>query len=104
MERTLIPLQPLFIKASCGQLQTCLFFFRGSSLIQPAQDGCVRETLTDGLDLIFTDIMGVLILAQRSGPDYSLQKLVYFFSILVRSFQFTIHGFFIRQNMHVFFF
>ncbi|KAM7436454.1 hypothetical protein ABFA07_013721 [Porites harrisoni] len=45
-----------------------------SSLVNPASDGCVRETLTDGLDLIFTDIMGVLIIAERSGPDYSLHK------------------------------
>ncbi|XP_073230424.1 alpha-1,6-mannosylglycoprotein 6-beta-N-acetylglucosaminyltransferase A-like isoform X3 [Porites lutea] len=45
-----------------------------SSLVNPASDGCVRETLTDGLDLIFTDIMGVFIIAERSGPDYSLHK------------------------------
>ena len=48
-----------------------------SSLVNPASDGCVRETLTDGLDLIFTDIMGVLIIAERSGPDYSLHKFVF---------------------------
>ena len=34
----------------------------------------MRETSTDGLDLIFTDIMGLMILAERSGPDYSLHK------------------------------
>ncbi|XP_015757927.1 PREDICTED: alpha-1,6-mannosylglycoprotein 6-beta-N-acetylglucosaminyltransferase A-like [Acropora digitifera] len=45
-----------------------------SSLVHPAQDGCVREASTDGLDLIFTDIMGLMILAMRSGPDYSLHK------------------------------
>ena len=54
-----------------------IFSFVSSSLVHPAPDGCVRETLTDGLDLIFTDIMGVLIIAQRSGPDYSLHKFVF---------------------------
>ena len=34
----------------------------------------MREASTDGLDLIFTDIMGLMILAMRSGPDYSLHK------------------------------
>lgn len=51
--------------------------FVPSLLVNPASDGCVRETLTDGLDLIFTDIMGVLIIAERSGPDYSLHKFVF---------------------------
>ena len=51
--------------------------FVPSSIVNPASDGCVRETLTDGLDLIFTDIMGVLIIAERSGPDYSLHKFVF---------------------------
>lgn len=43
-----------------------------------ASDGCARQSMTDGYDLIFTDIMGVLIIAQRSGPDYSRHKLVFF--------------------------
>lgn len=45
-----------------------------SSLVHPAPDGCVREVSPYGLDLIFTDIMGLLIIAERSGPDYSLHK------------------------------
>jgi len=45
-----------------------------STLLNPASDGCARQDMTDGLDLIFTDIMGVLIIAIRSGPDYSRHK------------------------------
>lgn len=45
-----------------------------STLMNSASDGCARQNMTDGLDLIFTDIMGVLIIAQRSGPDYSRHK------------------------------
>ena len=46
--------------------------------MNPASDGCARQNMTDGLDLIFTDIMGVVIIAVRSGPDYSRHKLVFF--------------------------
>lgn len=42
-----------------------------------ASDGCARQNMADGLDLIFTDIMGVLIIAERSGLDYSRHKLVF---------------------------
>ena len=61
--------------------------FVPSLLVNPASDGCVRETLTDGLDLIFTDIMGVLIIAERSGPDYSLHKFVFLTIICHRYYQ-----------------
>ena len=68
------------MKISSDHLGNRFLMFSGvvtSSLVNPASDGCVRETLTDGLDLIFTDIMGVLIIAERSGPDYSLHKFVF---------------------------
>ena len=68
------------IKNTSDHLGNPFLMFSGfvsSSLVNPASDGCVRETLTDGLDLIFTDIMGVLIIAERSGPDYSLHKFVF---------------------------
>ncbi|KAL9958747.1 hypothetical protein ACROYT_G035803 [Oculina patagonica] len=44
------------------------------SLIHPASDGCARQTMPEELDLIFTDIMGVLILAVKSGPDKSRHR------------------------------
>ena len=64
------------LSLSCYDIgfESCVFVFFSSSLVHPAQDGCVREASTDGLDLIFTDIMGLMILAMRSGPDYSLHK------------------------------
>ena len=67
--------------------------FVPSSIVNPASDGCVRETLTDGLDLIFTDIMGVLIIAERSGPDYSLHKFVFLRVICHRYYlTYSLHG------------
>ncbi|KAJ7372831.1 Alpha-1,6-mannosylglycoprotein 6-beta-N-acetylglucosaminyltransferase A [Desmophyllum pertusum] len=45
-----------------------------STLLLPASDGCARHNMTDGLDIIFTDIQGVNVIADRSGPDYSRHK------------------------------
>ena len=49
--------------------------------MHPASDGCARQTLPDELDLIFTDIMGVLILAVHSGPDISRHRFVVYLSL-----------------------
>lgn len=60
--------------------------------MNPASDGCARQNMTDGLDLIFTDIMGVLIIAIQSGPDYSRHKFVFFYwYIFDRNFNFWLN-------------
>ncbi|XP_078344105.1 alpha-1,6-mannosylglycoprotein 6-beta-N-acetylglucosaminyltransferase A-like, partial [Oculina patagonica] len=40
-------------------------------LLYRSSDGCARQTLTDGLDLIFTDIQGAINLREYNTPDFS---------------------------------
>ncbi|XP_078364223.1 alpha-1,6-mannosylglycoprotein 6-beta-N-acetylglucosaminyltransferase A-like [Oculina patagonica] len=44
------------------------------SLLHPSSDGCARLNMTDGLDLIFTDIQGAIVIREHNTPDYSRHR------------------------------
>ena len=52
-------------------------WFVDSIITPPDSDGCASRQLDDGLDLIFTDIIGVKSLASASGPHVSRYRFTH---------------------------